>query len=1148
MTCRLRKRASLSGQLLSVGLLIGLAPWIALAPWGTSGQLVAQEKIAPSDYSPRLAEASDEGQRAIATFRVPEGLKVSLWAAEPLLANPVAFAFDDRGRCFVVETFRLHRGVTDIRSHMHWLNEDLASRTVEDRVAMYKRQLGDRFASYSEHSERIRRLVDTNGDGTADRATVFADGYRDPEVGLAAGVLPVGDAVYFTCIPNLYKLRDTQDDGHADEQTVLASGFGVHVGFIGHDLHGLRLGHDGRLYFSIGDRGLNVVNQEGQRLFYPDTGAVLRCELDGSGLEVFATGLRNPQELAFDKFGNLFTGDNDSDAGDRARWVHLVEGGDSGWRIGYQFIERPVARGPWNEEKMWHEPHAEQAAFLVPPVAVLGDGPSGLCYHPGTGLGGRWTNHFFLADFRGGPANSGIRSFAVEPRGASFRLINSDTWVWQVLATDVDFGPDGAVYLTDWVNGWGQTGKGRIYRIADPADAQDPVIAQVQRLLHEGLEGRPANELESLLGHPDQRIRLRAQLALADRPDEAVGVFRRVALNPEGEQLARLHAIWGLRVVARRTDRPELVDSLAELLADNDAEVRAQVVEALGEARREDQAAALAERLADDEPKVRLLAGIALGKVGGREQLAALIAMLEQANDQDAFLRHAGVMGLVGITQRLACRGCLDDAARHASAAVRRAVTVAYRRLNDEAVARMLDDEDPAIVLEAARAINDAAITTAFEPLGKLIDRDNLSLPLALRVLNARFRQGRPADAEALAKFATREDQPARTRVEALKMLAEWAEPSGRDRLVGLWRPLEPRDPEVAAGAVAQHMAKLLADRDDGVALAAAETAGGLRVAQAAEPLFAVVGGSRASRVRAAAVRALADLADAQRVNLAEALHAVRPALAADEDDTVRAEATRMLSRINPAAAVEALVAELDAGQSIAARQAALATLAEMQRDEADQVLVRWLDRLSQGQAPSELALDIVEAARRREVEAVKTALVRYEQSLAEDDPHAQWRLALHGGDAQRGRDLFFNRTEFSCLRCHKIGSEGSEVGPELTQIAKTRDRVYLWESIVDPNKDIAEGFSTVVLELDDGRVVTGVLRGETDQALTLVDNEGKRSEIPKASVEFRASGLSAMPADLVEKMTARELRDLVAYLVSLKPDDQPQADDDRAE
>ena len=186
--------------------------------------------------------------------------------------------------------------------------------------------------------------------------------------------------------PGLWKLRDTRGDGRADERKLLHDGYGVHVGFLGHDLHGLKFGPDGRLYFSIGDRGFNVTTFDGKTLAVPDTGSVLRCNPDGTELEVFATGLRNPQELAFDQYGNLFTGDNNSDSGDRARWVYLVEGGDSGWRIGYQFLEAPYTRGPWNEEKLWYPSFAGQAAYIVPPIANLADGPSGLAYDPGVSL------------------------------------------------------------------------------------------------------------------------------------------------------------------------------------------------------------------------------------------------------------------------------------------------------------------------------------------------------------------------------------------------------------------------------------------------------------------------------------------------------------------------------------------------------------------------------------------------------------------------------------------------------------------------------------------------------------------------------------------------------------------------------------------
>ncbi len=216
-------------------------------------------------------------------------------------------------------------------------------------------------------------------------------------------------------------------------------------------MHGLVIGPDGRLYFSIGDRGLNVKTKEGRHLYNPDSGAVLRCELDGSNLEIFCTGLRNPQELAFDDYGNLFTVDNNSDSGDKARLYHLVQGGDYGWRMHYQYLPD---RGPWNREKLWHLPHEGQAAYVIPPIAHITDGPSGLVAYPGTGLGDEYAGAFFVCDFRGGPANSAIRMFKMEPDGATFKLTKYEPFVENVLATDCDFGPDGAFYISDWVDGW----------------------------------------------------------------------------------------------------------------------------------------------------------------------------------------------------------------------------------------------------------------------------------------------------------------------------------------------------------------------------------------------------------------------------------------------------------------------------------------------------------------------------------------------------------------------------------------------------------------------------------------------------------------------------------------------------------------------
>src|SRR5262245_32433061 len=130
--------------------------------------------LAEPPFEPKVAPASDEPAKAIPRFRVPKGVKAEVFAAEPLLAHPVAFCFDERGRCFVAETFRLNNGVTDNRGHMSWLDDDLACRTVADRVAMYKKHLKGKFSDYEKAHDRVRLLEDTKGTGEIDKSTVFA--------------------------------------------------------------------------------------------------------------------------------------------------------------------------------------------------------------------------------------------------------------------------------------------------------------------------------------------------------------------------------------------------------------------------------------------------------------------------------------------------------------------------------------------------------------------------------------------------------------------------------------------------------------------------------------------------------------------------------------------------------------------------------------------------------------------------------------------------------------------------------------------------------------------------------------------------------------------------------------------------------------
>src|SRR5262245_45154279 len=76
----------------------------------------------PDPYAGRIAKASDEWKKTVARLKLPTEVKADMWAAEPHVANIVSFAFDEKGRCYVAETFRLHAGVTDNRGHMYWLD------------------------------------------------------------------------------------------------------------------------------------------------------------------------------------------------------------------------------------------------------------------------------------------------------------------------------------------------------------------------------------------------------------------------------------------------------------------------------------------------------------------------------------------------------------------------------------------------------------------------------------------------------------------------------------------------------------------------------------------------------------------------------------------------------------------------------------------------------------------------------------------------------------------------------------------------------------------------------------------------------------------------------------------------------------------
>ena len=383
-----------------------------------------------------------------------------------------------------------------------------------------------------------------------------------------------------------------------------------------------------------------------------------------------------------------------------------------------------------------------------------------------------------------------------------------------------------------------------------------------------------------------------------------------------------------------------------------------------------------------------------------------------------------------------------------------------------------------------------------------------------------------------LAEFAAREGAPEPMRLEALDMLADWAKPSPKDRVLNFWRPLAEREPQAAREAVQRALPGFITSqgkiREEGLKLAAK-----LGIDDAAPALRAMAADTSGdARARAAALQAFALVKSDEAKQVASVYLTDKAAL-------VRSAARAVLAEVAPNEIKDELARVVAEGE-ISERQAALATLATMKHSAADEIIGQALEALGRGtQAkvtlPAEIELDVLSAAEARSGELKQRVAGYYESLPTDSDPLARYRPALVGGDAEAGRRIFYERTQVSCVRCHKIGERGGEVGPELSKIAREKDRRYLLESIVIPNAQIAKNFETVVLADEEGNIHSGIIRHENDESITLITAENELITIEQEAITARKSGVSAMPDDVVKQLTMRELRDLVEFLAQQK-------------
>jgi putative membrane-bound dehydrogenase-like protein len=1066
------------------------------------------------------------------TARAAGGLVRSLVARQPLLKNPVSVSVDVDGRIYATETTRRKAADLDIRNFREWIPRDLALTSVEEKRAFFRSELVPENRQYAGRvkdqngdgqvdwrdltvlSEKIHLLEDTDGDGLADTSTVFAEGFNTEVTGIAAGVLARRGDVYATIAPDLWKLRDTDGDGVADRRESLAHGFGIHVAYAGHDMHGLTFGPDGRIYWTIGDKGSHVVSQEGERWFHPHEGALLRCYPDGSGFEVYARGLRNLQEFAFDDYGNIFGIDNDADfGGEKERFVYVAEGSDSGWRSYYQY--RGKQYNPWLAEHLAVPYRKDQPAYVTPPMGLSLDGPAGFAFNPGTALNERYRDAFFLTQFPAGK----ISAFTVEQNGAGFRMSEPDTVMSGVATVGASFGPDGALYFTDWQGGYALNDKGAIWKLDDPEEAGGPLRREVARLLRDGPGDADNRELAARLGHADQRVRLDAQWELARRG--AVAVLETIAADFSAPRLARTHAIWAISQTRER-----LADLMAALAADDDPEIRAQTARWAGEAGCGDPNTLVA-LIRDPSPRVAHLAAIAAGKLGLDEAVPAAVELLEHAPDDDTTLRHSAISALAGGAGAARRAG----RAAHDSPDVRRGAVVALRRQGAAEVTAFLGDPDPRVLTEAVAAIyDDRMIEPALPGAAAVLTRSGtLAEAAARRSMAANRRLGDADSARRLAEFAASPERPEPLRRFAVELLASWDETVPLDPADGRGLPLSPGDRPGAIAAARQLLAGLDDDSPRSLAEAANQMARKLGIGLDAPALAAEIRDPSVTPAsRAAALAALADLGGECFVETAgEALESPEPAL--------RAAAAAALAPTRPAAVMTYLTETGLSSDDPAEARAALDTLAALDHPDAREKTAALLGALAAGEAPASLGLDILDAARSvaaRDPE-IERRVREFTARQARAEPLGEFNLALEGGDAARGAEIFTTHLGARCTLCHRVGEDGSAVGPPLTEAGES-ERVYLLESLIDPQAEITPGYGFTTVTLEDGQTLTGTLVGETDDALQLATADGETRRIPAADVADRTDPISTMPP-MGAILTKAELRDLVAYLATLK-------------
>jgi putative membrane-bound dehydrogenase-like protein len=1021
------------------GALTALVPPFAVAEIGPAPPRTVFLAGSPAPAVARR-QGPVEPAEAVDTLSLPDGLEATLFAAEPLLSSPSDVDVDAKGRVWACEVTN-YRGKKETRPE----------------------------------GDRILVLEDTDGDGKADKQTVFHQG-RD--VDSALGICVIGEGpgrkVIVSCAPDVFMFHDDDGDLKADRKESLFTKTGMPQH--DHSVHAFVVGPDGRLYFNFGNTGKAVHDKDGRPVIdrfgnaVNDSGRpyrggmVFRCRADGTDFEVLGHNFRNNYEVAVDSLGSLWQSDNDDDGNKSVRINAVMEYGNygygdertgAGWQAPRTNIETEIPRRHWHQ----NDPG------VVPNLLLTGGGsPCGICVYEGTLLPERF--HGSLVHCDAGP--NVVRAYHAQPQGAGFTaeieplVEGGDRWF---RPSDVCVAPDGSLIVADWYDpgvgghGMADTQKGRIFRIA-PTGSQWSVPAA---------DLTTAAGAVAALASPNLCTRATALERIARQPAEAAPLLAE-AHRTAAEPRMKARFAWAAGML------PEQAAAWTARLAGSPDEAMRIVAMRMCRLTKGD-VLGLGERLsADPSPAVRRECAIALRGVAGEraDRIWATLAARHTAGDRwgvEALgIGADSVSGFEG-------KGFWDG---RLAAWLAKTGDAGNSPAGREIVWRSRAAATPAMLCEL---IADPSITTS----------ESLTL---VRALDFQDTAGTIAAVRPAVKaFAAPEEK---LRVILPELVA---------RL------------DAGAGA------------DPGLAKRIDESLGYIAGTQAFVDLVGRFGlkGRADALVDLAAAEGTAEAVAAAAVGTAFGLggdDVVKPRLAVADPAALRLVTALGIRGDGPSrTTLEGLLA--DANTRLEMKTAAVAALARSNQGAKTIVALATAGTLTGGLAQA--AAVAIATCPWADVRQAAAGVLPMPKAKGGDLPPLA-ELLRRSGSASQGKAVFAGAG--TCAKCHMVGGEGKNVGPNLSGIGAKLSRQALYESILAPSAAISHNYEAYTAVLDDGRAVTGLLVSQSPDSVVIRGADGVDATLPAAEVEqLVKQPLSLMPADLAAALSADELVDLVAWL-----------------